>query len=34
MVMNNAYLRFLGLRLKESGSSGKTHPHDVSGGIV
>ncbi len=33
MVANNAYLRFLGLRLEDSGSSGRTHPHVVSGGI-
>jgi hypothetical protein len=33
MVTNSAYLGFLGLGLEESGSSGKTHPHVVSGGI-
>jgi hypothetical protein len=34
MVMNSAYLGFLGLKLKENGYSGKTHLHVVSGGIV
>jgi hypothetical protein len=33
MVANSAYLRFLGLGLEESGSSGRTHPHVVSGDI-
>jgi len=33
MVANSAYLGFLCLGLKESGSSGRTHPHVVSGGI-
>ncbi len=33
MVTSSAYLRFLGLGLEESGSSGRTHPHVVSGGI-
>jgi hypothetical protein len=33
MVASSAYLRFLGLELKESGSSGRTHPHVVNGGI-
>jgi hypothetical protein len=33
MVASNAYLRFLGLGLEENGSSGRTHPHVVSGGI-
>jgi hypothetical protein len=33
MVVNSAYLRFPGLGLKESGSSSRTHPHVVSGGI-
>ncbi len=34
MVINNAYLGFPGLGLEESGSSGGTRPHVVSGGIV
>jgi hypothetical protein len=34
MVVSNAYLRFLGLGLEESGYSGRTHPHVVSGGIT
>jgi hypothetical protein len=33
MVVNSAYLGFLGLGLEESGSSGRTHPHVVNGGI-
>ncbi len=33
MVMSSAYLGFLGLGLEESGSSGRTHHHVVSGGI-
>jgi hypothetical protein len=33
MVVNNAYLGFQGLGLEESGASGRTHPHVVSGGI-
>jgi len=33
MIMSSAYLRFPGLGLKESGSSGRTHPHVVSEGI-
>jgi hypothetical protein len=33
MVASGAYLGFLGLGLEESGSSGRTHPHVVSGGI-
>jgi hypothetical protein len=33
MVTNNAYLGFVGLGLEESGSSGRTHPHVVIGGI-
>ena len=33
MITSNAYLGFPGLRLKESGSSSRTHPHVVSGGI-
>ncbi len=33
MIMNSAYLRFPSLRLKESGFSGMTHPHVMSGGI-
>jgi len=33
MVTSSAYLTFLGLGLEESGSSGRTHPHVVSGGI-
>ncbi len=34
MVVSSAYLRFPGLGLEESGSSSRTHPHVVSGGIV
>ncbi len=34
MVVSSAYLGFPGLGLEESGSSNKTHPHVVSGGIV
>ncbi len=33
MVVNSAYLGFLGLGLEESVSFGRTHPHVVSGGI-
>jgi hypothetical protein len=33
MVASSAYLGFLGLGLKESGSSGRTHPHVESEGI-
>jgi hypothetical protein len=33
MVASSAYLGFPGLGLKESGSSGKTHSHIMSGGI-
>ncbi len=33
MVLNNAYLGFPGLGLKESGSFGRTHLHVVSGCI-
>ncbi len=33
MVVSSAYLGFLGLGLEESGFSGRTHPHVVSGGI-
>ncbi len=33
MVVNSAYLGFLGLGLKENDSSGRSHPHVVSGGI-
>jgi hypothetical protein len=33
MVMSSAYLGFPSLGLEESGSSGRTHPHVVSGGI-
>jgi hypothetical protein len=33
MVVSSVYLGFPGLGLEESGSSGKTHPHVVSGGI-
>ncbi len=33
MVTSSAYLGFPGLGLEESGSSGMTHPHVVSGGI-
>jgi len=31
MVVSSAYLRFLGLGLKENGSFGRTHPHVVDG---
>jgi hypothetical protein len=31
MVASSAYLGFPGLGLKESGFSGKTHPHVVNG---
>jgi hypothetical protein len=34
MVVSSAYLGFPGLGLEESGSSGRTHPHVVSGGIM
>ncbi len=34
MVVSSAYLRFLGLGLEESGSSGRTHPHVVSRSIA
>jgi hypothetical protein len=34
MVTNSAYLGFPGLKLEESGSSGRTDLHVVSGGIV
>jgi len=34
MVANIAYLGFSGLELEESGSSGRTHFHVVSGGIA
>ncbi len=34
MVVSSAYLGFPGLGLKESGSSSRTHPHVVSGGIA
>jgi len=34
MVASSPYLGFLGLGLEESGSSGRTHPHVVSGGIT
>jgi hypothetical protein len=34
MVVSSAYLRFLGLGLEDNDSSGRTHPHVVSGGIV
>jgi hypothetical protein len=34
MVVSSAYLGFLGLGLEESGSSGRTHPHVVSGSIA
>jgi hypothetical protein len=33
MVASSAYLGFLGLGLKENGSSGRTHFQVVSGGI-
>jgi hypothetical protein len=33
MVVSSAYLGFPGLGLDESGSSGKTHPHVMSGGL-
>jgi hypothetical protein len=33
MVASSAYLGFLGLGLEKSGSSGRTHPHVVNGGI-
>jgi len=33
MVASSAYLGFLGLGLEESGFSGRTHLHVVSGGI-
>jgi hypothetical protein len=33
VVVNNAYLGFPDLGLEESASSGRTHPHVVSGGI-
>jgi hypothetical protein len=33
MVANSVYLGFPALGLEESGSSGRTHPHVVSGGI-
>ncbi len=33
MITSSAYLGFPGLGLKENGSSGRTHPHVVSGGI-
>jgi len=32
--VSSAYLRFPDLGLEESGSSGRTHPHVVNGGIV
>ncbi len=34
MVVSSAYLGFLSLGLEESGSSGRTHPCVVSGGIA
>jgi hypothetical protein len=34
MVVSSAYLGFPSLGLEESGSSSKTHPHVVSGGIL
>jgi hypothetical protein len=34
MVVRSAYLGFPGLRLEESGSFGRTHPHVVNGGIM
>jgi hypothetical protein len=34
MVVSSAYLGFSGLRLEESGSSGRTHPHAMNGGIM
>jgi hypothetical protein len=33
MVVSSAYLGFPGLGLEESGFSGRTYPHVVSGGI-
>jgi hypothetical protein len=33
MVASSAYLGFLGLGLEESGSSSRTHPHVMNGGI-
>jgi hypothetical protein len=33
MVASSAYLGFLGLGLEENGSSGRTHPQVVSGGM-
>jgi hypothetical protein len=33
MVASSAYLRFLGLGLEDSGSSGRTHLHVMNGGI-
>jgi hypothetical protein len=33
MVVSSAYLGFPGLGLEESGSSNRTHPHVVHGGI-
>jgi hypothetical protein len=33
MVTSSVYLGFSGLGLEESGFSGRTHPHVVSGGI-
>jgi hypothetical protein len=33
-VVGSAYLGFPGLGLEENGSSGRTHLHVVSGGIV
>jgi hypothetical protein len=33
MVASSAYLGFPGLGLEENGSSGRTHPHAMSGGI-
>jgi hypothetical protein len=33
MITSSAYLGFPSLGLKESGSSSKTHPHVVNGGI-
>jgi hypothetical protein len=32
MLVSSAYLGFPSLGLEESGSSGRTHPHVVSGG--
>jgi hypothetical protein len=34
MVVSSAYLGFPGLGLEESGFTGRTHPHVVSGGIA